>query len=180
MSTSGNGQVRAKARAAANVDMQKLVIFQLGVDSFAAAVLSVERVLRYSPPNSVPDVPGWIEGVLEHRGKVIPVVDLRRRIELADVNITPRTRILVFVTALGWVAGIVDAVHEVVAMPTASIAPPPPLLHGIASDFVTGIVRFRERLVVVLDVERVLASSDRITFDDIMTARTGEALAVRG
>src|SRR4051812_44567211 len=103
-------------------DVVKLVIFQLGMDLFAADVFSVERVLRYAPPSSVPDVPRWIEGVIEHRGKVIPVVDMRRRIELAEPDITPDTRTLVFTTSMGWVAAIVDAVHEVAAVPTASVA----------------------------------------------------------
>ena len=76
-------------------DVVKLVTFQLGLDLFAADVLSVDRVLRYTPPNAVPDVPAWIEGVVEHRGDVIPVVDLRRRVELSDDSITPETRMLV-------------------------------------------------------------------------------------
>src|SRR4029077_20612157 len=90
----------------------KLVVFQLGVDLFAADVLSVDRVMRYMPPNSVPDVPRWVEGVMEHRGEVIPVIDLRRRIELAEATITPQTRMLVLNTSNGRVGAIVDKVHE--------------------------------------------------------------------
>lgn len=160
-------------------EVVKLVTFQLGVDLFAADVFSVERVLRYTPPNSVPDVPGWIEGVLEHRGKVIPVVDMRRRIELADSDITPETRTLVFSTSDGWVGAIVDAVHEVAVVPAASIAPPPKMFKGLASEFVRGIAKVREQLVVVLDVERVLASADRIAFEQAMQADTAE-VAARG
>ena len=61
-------------------DMMKLVIFELGGDLFAADVLAVDRVLRYVTPSAVPDVPAWVEGVIEHRGGVIPVIDLRRRL----------------------------------------------------------------------------------------------------
>ena len=113
-------------------DIVKLVTFQLGLDLFGADVLSVDRVLRYSPPNCVPDVPAWIEGVIEHRGKVVPVVDLRRRVELSDDSITPETRILVLNTATGCVGAIVDMVHEVAMIPTrervaAAAAVPRPL-----------------------------------------------------
>ena len=94
-------------------------------------MLSVDRVLRYSPPNCVPDVPAWVEGVIEHRGKVIPVVDLRRRVELSDDSITPETRILVLNTATGCVGAIVDAVREVAVVPPASVSPPPPLFRGL-------------------------------------------------
>lgn len=157
-------------------DMVKLVTFQLGLDLFAADVFSVERVLRYTPPNCVPDVPDWIEGVLEHRGKVIPVVDMRRRIEIADRSITPDTRILVLTTTGGWVGAIVDAVHEVATVPAANVSPPPALFRGVKAEFITGVAKVHEQLVVVLDVERVLASTDRIVFEQAVArgAMAGE------
>lgn len=158
-------------------DVVKLVTFQLGLDMFGADVLSVDRVLRYSPPNCVPDVPAWIEGVIEHRGKVVPIVDLRRRVELSDDSITPETRILVLNTATGYVGVIVDMVHEVAMIPAASVSPPPPLFRGLAAEFISGIAKVRDELVVVLDVDRVLSSTDRIIFDQ--SAQAGEA-ALRG
>ncbi|HEY9227116.1 MAG TPA: chemotaxis protein CheW [Gemmatimonadaceae bacterium] len=160
-------------------DVVKLVTFQLGLDIFAADVLSVDRVLRYSPPNAVPDVPGWIIGVIEHRDKVIPVVDLRRRVELSDDSITPETRIVVLNTAGGWVGAIVDTVHEVAVIPADSVSPPPPLFRGMAAEFIRGVAKIREQLVVILDVDRVLASADRIAFEQSASARAGES-AVRG
>jgi purine-binding chemotaxis protein CheW len=146
-------------------DVVKLVTFQLGLDLFGADVLSVDRVLRYSPPNAVPDVPTWIEGVVEHRGSVIPVVDLRRRVELADDSITPETRMLVFNAQNGRVGAIVDMVHEVAEVPASAIAPPPALFRGLAAEFIRGIAKVRDQLVVILDVDRVLSSADRIQFD---------------
>ena len=143
----------------------KLVVFQLGVDLFAADVLSVDRVLRYSPPNSVPDVPKWVEGVTEHRGEVIPVIDLRRRIELAEPTITPETRTLVLNTSNGRVGAIVDAVLEVAVVPAESMSPPPALFKGVATDVMRAVTKVRDQLVVVLDVERVMWNSDRIVVE---------------
>ena len=148
-----------------NADVVKLVTFQLGLDLFAADVLSVDRVLRYSPPNTLPDVPSWIAGVVEHRGTVIPVVDLRRRVELSDDSITPETRMLVFKSRDGYVGAIVDMVHEVAELPASSVAPPPPLFRGLAAQFIRGIAKVRDQLVVILDVDQVLSSTDRIKFD---------------
>ena len=146
-------------------DAIKLVTFRLGEDVFAADIFSVERVLRYVAPASVPDAPAWIEGVIEHRDKVIPVVDLRRRIGLDAAAITPETRILVLNSTEGWVGTIVDSVIEVAGVPAASMTPPPPLFRGLAAQFVRGIAKVGEQLVVVLDVYRVLSSDDRIAFD---------------
>lgn len=164
-------------------DVVKLVTFQLGVDLFAADVFSVERVLRYEAPSRVADVPGWIEGVLEHRGKVIPVVDMRRRIELSETAITPETRTLVFSTADGWVGAIVDAVHEVAVVPSGSVSQPPPMFRGLAAEFVRGIAKVRDQLVVVLDVDRVLSSADRIAFEQAVQGKSKSsrrAVAARG
>ncbi len=143
----------------------KLVTFQLGLDLFAADVMVVERVLRYAPPSAVPDVPAWIVGVIEHRGRAVPVVDLRRRVELSDDTITPDTRILVFNTTSGWVAGVVDAVHEVAGVPAGTISPPPPLFRGLSAEFVCGTAKVNDQLVIVLDVERILTTTDRIVFE---------------
>jgi len=140
----------------------KLVTFRLGHDCFAVEIFAVERVLRYATPAPVPDVPPWIAGVIEHRAKVIPVVDMRRRIEVPDNTITPQTRTLVLNTADGWVGAIVDAVMEVVSVPSAAVSPPPPLFRGLAAKFVRGIAKIGERLVVILEVEQLLSSDDRI------------------
>jgi purine-binding chemotaxis protein CheW len=149
-------------------DAMKLVTFRLGQDVFAADIFSVERVLRYVVPAAVPDASPWIAGVIEHRDKVIPVVDLRRRVELDAATITAETRILVLNTTGGWVGTIVDSVIEVAAVPSASVTPPPPLFRGLAAQFVCGIAKVGEQLVVVLDVDRVLTSDDRIVLDRAM------------
>jgi purine-binding chemotaxis protein CheW len=149
-------------------DAMKLVTFRLGQDVFAADIFSVERVLRYVAPAAVPDASPWIAGVIEHRDKVIPVVDLRRRVELDVSSITPETRILVLNTTGGWVGTIVDSVIEVAAVPSTSVTPPPPLFRGLAAQFVCGIAKIDEQLVVVLDVDRVLTSDDRIVLDRAM------------
>ena len=149
-----------------NTDVVKLVIFRIGDDLFAAEVLAVDRVLRYVAPNPVPDVPRWIEGVIEHRGGVIPVVDLRRRIERHELELSASTRILVLNTTDGYVGAIADAVVEVAVVPASAVAAPPPVFRGLAADAVRGIAKVRDQLVVVLDVDRVLTRSDRVVIEE--------------
>ena len=161
-------------------DVVKLVTFQLGLDIFAADVLSVDRVLRYTAPGAVPDVPTWITGVIEYRDKVVPIVDMRRRVELADDSITPETRILVFNSSNGWVGAIVDSVFEVAVVPLSSVSQPPPLFRGLAAEFILGMAKVRDQLVVILDVERVLASTDRIAFEEAMDKQRPAEATSRG
>jgi purine-binding chemotaxis protein CheW len=155
-------------------DAVKLVTFRLGEDVFAADIFSVERVLRYVTPASVPDAPAWVEGVIEHQKTVIPVVDLRRRIELPATPVTPETRILVLTSTDGLVGTIVDSVIEVASIPSASLTPPPPLFRGLAAQFVRGIAKVGTQLVVVLDVDRVLTSEDRIVLERALEVRAAE------
>ncbi len=149
-------------------DVVKLVTFRVGEDLFAADVFSVERVLRYVTPATVPDVPAWVEGVMEHRGHIIPVIDMRRRLELPSIPPTVETRVLVLATKDGRIGTVVDAVTEVASLPAAAMSPPPPLFRGMAAQFIRGIAKIGEQLVVVLEVERVLTSEDRIALDRAM------------
>ncbi len=150
--------------------MMKLVIFELGGDLFAADVLAVDRVLRYAAPSAVPDVAAWVEGVIEHRGAVIPVIDLRRRVGAAETPIGAGTRTVVLNTSAGYVAGVVDGVKEVAVVPTGAVTAPPPLFRGMSSEAIRGIAKVGDRLVIVLDVERVMASADRVLAERAATA----------
>jgi purine-binding chemotaxis protein CheW len=143
-------------------EADKLVTFRLGDDHFAADIYSVERVLRYSAPTSVPDMPAYIEGVMDYQGRVVPVVNLRRRFEMPDAEIRTETRTLVLNVAGEWIGIVVDAVTEVAAFDKKDVAPPPPLFRGLAGEYLKGILRRGNRLVIFLDVDKLLSSTDRI------------------
>lgn len=154
-------------------EADKLVMFRLGDDHFAADIHSVERVLRYATPTSVPHMPAYIEGVLDYQNRVVPVVNMRRRFELPDAELKMETRILVLNVSGEWIGIVVDAVTEVAPFNAADIAPPPPLFRGLAGEYLRGILRRGDRLVIFLDVDQLLSSTDRIA----LQAASGEALA---
>src|SRR5687768_3413629 len=143
----------------------QIVTFRLGDDLFAADINDVERVLRYAEPTPVPNVPAWVQGVIEYRSRVVPVIDLRVRFELPASAPNGATRIMVLASEGEWIAAVVDAVLEVVPIGAVPLAPPPPLFKGMAADFLRGILRRKERLIIVLDVTRLLATKDRLAFD---------------
>jgi purine-binding chemotaxis protein CheW len=143
----------------------QIVTFRLGDELFAADIFSVERVLRYTTPTPVPNVPQWIEGVIDYQGRVVPVVNLRRRFELPDAPVPADGRILVLTVEDEWVAATVDGVMDVSALDAGRLAPPPALFRGLAASFVRGIVRRGERLVVLLDVPRLFSTDERIVME---------------
>ena len=146
-------------------DLSQIVTFRLGDDLFAADIYSVERVLRYQAPTSIPNVPDWIEGVIDYQGRVVPVISLRRRFELAPAEVAADTRILVLNAGGEWIAAIVDAVLEVAGLADSSVQPPPPLFRGLAGQYIKGIVRREARLVIFLDVDRLLSTNERLVLE---------------
>jgi purine-binding chemotaxis protein CheW len=143
----------------------QIVTFRLGDELFAADIFSVERVLRYSPPTPVPNVPAWIEGVIDYQGRVVPVINLRKRFELPAAPVPADARILVLTVEDEWVAATVDGVLDVTVLDAGRLAPPPALFRGLAASYVRGVVRRAERLVVFLDVGRLFSTDERIVME---------------
>ena len=156
-------------------ELSKLVTFRLGDDLFAADIFAVERVLRYQPPTVVPDMPSWIEGVIEYQQRVVPVINLRRRFELPDAPVRNETRILVLNSGAEWVGAIVDSVLEVAGIEDGQLSSPPEFFRGLAGEYLKGIVRQSERLVIVLDIGRLLSATERLVLE-----RAASEAALRG
>ena len=143
----------------------QIVTFRLGDELFAADIFSVERVLRYTAPTVVPNVPEWIEGVIDYQGRVVPVINLRKRFELPAAPIPSDARILVLSVDDEWVAATVDGVLDVSALDAGRLAPPPALFRGLSAGYLRGLVRRGDRLVVLLDVARLFSTDERIVLE---------------
>jgi hypothetical protein len=111
-----------------------------------------------------------VQGVIEYRSQVVPVIDLRVRFELTASAPNNMTRLIVLSSEGQWIAAVVDAVLEVVPIGATQLAPPPPLFKGLSAEFLRGILRRNERLIIVLDIARLLATGDRLAFDRAMLA----------
>jgi purine-binding chemotaxis protein CheW len=152
--------------------VQQLVTFRLGGDQFAVDILEVERVLRFSAPATVPNLPEWIDGVIEHGGRVVPVIDLRSRFGLPRLSPLPEHRILVLAVGEELLGVTVDSVHEVMSVSPEEIAPPPPFFRGLNAAYLKGLVRQGGSLIIFLDVARVLTSSELLELTSA-TAQNG-------
>lgn len=145
----------------------RLVTFRLGDDLFAAPIEAVERVLRYQAPRAVPNLPEWIAGVIEYGQRIVPVIDLRRRFELPEQPNTPQMRLLVLASGGEWAAVLVDAVLDVRTVQATELAPPPPLFRGLAAQYLRGVMRRDEQLVIVLECDRLLSTSERLVLSSV-------------
>ena len=140
----------------------QIVTMTLGDQLYGIEILAVQEINRMTDITRVPNAPDFVEGVINLRGHVIPVVDLRRRLRLASRERDEKTRIVV-VDLEGQKAGlIVDAVQDVLRIPKSTIDPPPSVATGVGGEYVKGVARLEAgRLLVLLELEKVLSRQER-------------------
>jgi purine-binding chemotaxis protein CheW len=163
-STAVQDRERTPDPAAAG-DEQQLVVFQLGAELYGVEIARVHEIIRLMAITSVPRAPSFVEGVINLRGKVIPVVDLRRRFGLPQAERTRASRIVVVELGDHVVGIIVDGVSEVLRVETSTIEPPSPVVAGLDSESLSGIAKVDEQLIILLDLDRVLAREERRALD---------------
>jgi len=118
---------------------------------------SVESILKLQPVMRMPQAPDWVAGVTDLRGKVLPVVDLRKRLGLEAREADPNSRIIVVRAGGSAVGMIVDGVSEVLTLPDHAVEPAPALATRLETGFISGVARLDRRLIILLDLPRVLA-----------------------
>lgn len=133
----------------------QLVVFKLGSEDFGARIEQIREINRLVPITTVPKAPGSILGVINLRGKVIPVISLRERFGFKKVDADGYTRIVVSEVGGQTVGFVVDAVTEVLRMDDTAIEPAPESAAGVDSAFIRGIGKVEGRLVIILDLEQV-------------------------
>ncbi len=140
----------------------QLVSFLLGEEEFGADILMVQEIIRMQPITRVPNTPHFVEGVINLRGKVIPIVDLRKRLNVGETKNTRKTRIIV-VDVEGKITGfIVDSVSQVLRIPKNTIEPAPSIVVAeIDSEYITGVSKLDDRLLILLDFNKILTKREK-------------------
>ena len=134
----------------------QLVTFSLDNEEFAAEVLKVREIIRMIPITHMPNAPEYVEGIINLRGKVIPVVSMRKKFGMPHAAASSHTRIIVMDIAGSLMGFIVDAVSEVIRVSGAEVQPPPQVSTGGVDEYcITGVINQADRLLVLLDLEKL-------------------------
>ncbi len=141
-------------------ELLQLVTFSIGEEEFGVNILKVQEIIRTMEITKVPRAPAFVEGVINLRGKVIPIIDLRRRFGLMPKPGDKDTRIIVIEINNVIVGFVVDAVSEVLRIPASTVEPPPPVVAGVESDYISGVGKLKDRLLIMLDLDKLLSSED--------------------
>lgn len=143
-----------------DAELLQLVTFSIGDEECGVNILKVQEIIRTMEITKVPRAPDFVEGVINLRGKVIPIIDLRRRFGLSSRIHDKNTRIIVIEINNVIVGFVVDAVSEVLRIPATTVEPPPPVVAGVDSDYISGVGKLQDRLLIMLDLDRLLSSDD--------------------
>lgn len=138
-----------------SMSVLQLVTFKLGGEEYAIDILKVQEIIRMVEITSIPSAPEYVEGVINLRGKVIPVINLRKKFGLPVKSVDTQFRIMVVNVGVK-IGIIVDSVSEVLRLPSDTVEPPPPMTTGNGSEYISGVGKFGDRLVILLDIERLL------------------------
>ena len=155
-------------------DDLQIVTFRVGEEDFSVSILKVQEIIRMSEITKVPRSPDFVEGVINLRGKVIPVIDLRKRFGLEAAERNEDTRTIV-VDCGGKVVGlIVDSVTEVLRLSKSTVEPPPDIVGGVDSEYISGVGKLDDRLVILLDIDKVLSMSEQGEIGNLAEEQTAE------
>ncbi len=149
-----------------NGDELQLVSFNIGSEEFGVEILKVQEINRMVEITRVPQAPHYVEGVINLRGKVIPIIDLRKRFSLDVKEYDKNTRIVV-VDINGNIMGmIVDAVSEVLRLSSSTIEPPPEIVTGVNAEYIKGVAKLEDRLLIFLDLSKVVNAAELATLSN--------------
>lgn len=139
----------------------QLVTFHLGEEEFAIDILNIQGINRMVEVTRVPNAPSYVEGIINLRGSVLPIIDLRKRLGLPAKDYDKNTRFIVVEISSKVIGFIVDNVNEVLRINEDVTEPPPPMLAGIDAEYITAVGKLEGRLLILLDLERVLSDEQR-------------------
>jgi purine-binding chemotaxis protein CheW len=153
------GKRDSQGSAQGHQNLLQLVSFHVGGEEFGLDILRVQEIIRVQQLTRVPNSPDFVEGVINLRGKVIPVIALRKRFGLEQAVNDKQTRIVV-VEVKGAILGfMVDSVSEVLRIPGETVEPPP-RLGKVEREYVSGVGKLDDRLLILLDVDRLMSDSE--------------------
>ncbi len=152
--------VVASKGSASTTATAEYLTFQLGKEEYGIDILKVQEIRSYEQPTRMAQAPDFIKGIIDLRGVIVPIIDLRLKLQCAQAEYTDFT-VVIILNVRGTVMGVVvDAVADVVALTREAIKPAPQFQSQLDAPFVTGIARMGDRMLIMMDIESLLDSAE--------------------
>jgi purine-binding chemotaxis protein CheW len=154
-----------------------IVGFRIGRESFGVPISLVHEIVRIPEITAVPESPDFVEGVINLRGKIVPVVDLRKRFGENEIKPSKKNRILVAEVETKMVGLIVDSASEVMKIPEGEVEQPPNIFEEGELNYVTGVGKLHGRLIILVDLTRVLQKGELRRLGEVVDSEPAKASA---
>ena len=148
------------APTAARDAMREVLVFVLGQEEYAVDILKVQEIRGYDKVTPIPSAPAFLKGVLNLRGVIVPVVDMRIKFALAEARYDAFTVVIILRIAARVIGIVVDSVSDVVRLAPNEVRPAPQLGAVVDSSFLAGLATQAERMILLLDIEKLLSSGE--------------------
>ena len=144
-------------------DSTNLVTFRLGSGEYAIDIMQAKEIIKMEKITLIPNAPDFVEGVINLRGNIIPIIDLKKRFNLEEIEGDKNTGIIIVKIEDVDMGIIIDSISKVVYISNSDIQPPPPMLSGIGQKYIKGVGKLEDKLLVVLDLEKLFTTDEEET-----------------
>ncbi len=149
-------------------NLDQLISFAMGDENYGVDIQTVKEVIRHREITRLPKAPVFVKGVINLRGDVIPIIDLRERFGMEQQEYTNMTRVIVVEVEGRSVGMVVDSVSHVIRIEEEQIVPPPPCVGKASEEYIRGVGKVDEKLIVLLHITRILTTEEKIEIDKLV------------
>lgn len=146
-------------------ELTEFINFSIGEENYGVDIQKVKEVIRHKEITRLPKAPSFVKGVINLRGDVIPILDLRDRFGLEHKEYNEMTRVIVVEVDDRSIGMVVDSVSHVQRIGQAEIEPPPPIVGGISAEYLRGVGKVGEKLIVLLNIDKILTVEEKVELD---------------
>ena len=154
---------------AAQAGRREYLSFVLGDAQYCIDILKVQEIRTYEPPTRIANTPAFIKGVINLRGNIVPIIDLRVKFGLAESRYDGQTVVIVLNIARRTIGVVVDGVSDVIAVPASEIKPPPELAGALDTQYLQGLATVGGQMMIIIDIEKLMSSRDMAIVDEAST-----------
>ncbi|MCR6107048.1 chemotaxis protein CheW [Salipaludibacillus agaradhaerens] len=149
------------------MDDMKVIVFQLKDEEYGVEVEQVRSIERVQHITRVPSTPDFVEGVINLRGVVTPIIDLRKRFNIEGIDHSETTRVIIVTVGNMEVGLVVDAANDVIDIPKSAVEPPPEVVGGLEAEYIRGVAKLEKRLLILLNLDKVLNAEEMNELQEI-------------
>ena len=143
------------------------VVFELGKEEYGIDIMNVKEIVPYQESVKIPNAPAFVKGIINFRGNVIPIVDLKKKFNLPESEIDSDTRIIVIYFEDKLIGFIVDEASQTLRLEDENIDPTPDVISSVDRRYITGVGKQDNRLIILIDLEKVLTEEEKARIDNL-------------